>query len=383
MKASPYVTAVSVLVMLGVAAETLGAQDPTTKIRGASCLLRISAPKTVLPLNQEVIDRMLWSTPVMGGPVKELLGATPESYDKAVMVSFQILEQSQTQDQTTILGELVVSIQDGVEPRVGAEAFLTTMCQRLKETLSGVTTAEAARWETQSQAIEIELAALDQESQEIVAIQRDLYEKAGREDLAREPILDKIRQYESMKEDLRLRLMGANARQSAVTKQIAELTAQAEKKIQSNSILNGLQRIVEMRQKALERMRKLVDAGQATAEEAAKVEEDAIRAQTDLAHYLEQVRDTEGGGMAIAMNKQLVDLSIEVESVAAELSVVEQRLAEMRERHVLELAERYQSEVEIPKRMIDRRLMDLKEQQYQLKEKLRRMQLPEMQVLGQ
>lgn len=371
------------LLSLCFVADVSHAQDKSDKPMQAGCLLRITSPRSVLPINGDVIERLLWSTPVAGAVIKEVFELTPSLYGDVVSIRFTMLEQYQVQDQIVILGELSVELSPDALQHAEAEQFLAALCRRLHQALKAVGVAEAARWENQLRALEADLDQLKIDAEHITATQRDLFDKAGREDLDRDQILNSIRKYESMREEMRLRLLGMSAKQHAVTEQIAALTQKIEKKIESNEILAGLRRIVELRKNALDRMRKLVETGQAGPEEANRAEEELIRAQADMARVLEQCRETENGSLIAALGKQLIDMSIEIENISAELGAVEERLSTLRERCVVELAARYADEVERPRFMIERRVMDLRQQQHQLKEKLRGMLLPEMQVIGQ
>lgn len=381
MRISRGIAAASIALALIVTNGAVQAQEKAVPSSHAACLVRISSPRTVFPLNEDVVSRLIRSSPVVKEPIRTILGKDGAAIDDVAVLSFALLDQSQTQDMTVLMGELSVELKGDLEPR--ADEFLAAICRRTRNALQAVGESETGRLRVQSTEIGKTLEETELEYRRLLDVQRELYQQAGRDDLERGPIVASIRSLEERSEDLRLRLAGMQARQQAITEQIAKIAKDAETDPESQAIIEGLRRIVELRQQALDHVRNQAEAGRVSAEEVNKAEIEVIQARSDLARQQEQLRFQKGGGMLADMNKQLIELSIDYESTMAELGICGSRLAGMRDKRLIELAERYTNEVELPKRLIERMLTDLKEQQYRLTQQLRQVSVPEMQVVGE
>ena len=75
-------------------------------------------------------------------------------------------------------------------------------------------------------------------------------------------------------------------------------------------------------------------------------------------------------------------MSIESAEAEATLAAVSRRLAEIRERRLLELSDRYEREVELQLELSEQAVRQLTIEQFELKERIRNLQRPEMVVIG-
>ena len=369
-----------VMIALFAVTQMAQAQEKSAASTRASCIVRISSPRNVFPLNENVMNSLIASSPVLGEPARAVLGLESASIADIGALNFMMLDQDQTDEQTVLLGELSLELNEGVPPR--AVQLLQALCESMRSALTRVGMMEVKRWQDREKTIESEIGKLEAESAAIFETQRKLYAQAERDDLDRGAIVTLVRKYESQREDLRLRMAGMQARQQALTEQIAKIAKQVEESTSNKTIIDGLQRVVELRQKALDRLQMLQQQGQVNDEEVNHAEIEVIQAQTALAQKQEQVREQSGGGLMGGMNQQLRELNIAYEEIMAELGIVEGRLADMREKRLVELAERYNNEVDIPKSMIERMVMDLKQEQHRLKQQLRIVIMPDLQVIG-
>ena len=82
------------------------------------------------------------------------------------------------------------------------------------------------------------------------------------------------------------------------------------------------------------------------------------------------------------MNKELVQLSIQTAELEAASAHIGARLSGIRKKGLLELADRYEREVQIPLKLADRLLQELALEQQALKGQLRSVRRPEVLVIG-
>ena len=177
-------------------------------------------------------------------------------------------------------------------------------------------------------------------------------------------------------------MAGAQAREVALTEQIAKVAQQAIEAAEKSAVVKELEEIVDIRKVELARAQQLHEGGQLPQSELNRRQEASARARADLARHRESVSKTAGAELLTQLNHELVSLSVESAEQEAQLRAVNQRLGEIRERQLLELADRYEREVELQLKLSERALLDLTEEQYDLKETIRNLRLPEVVVIG-
>jgi len=357
------------------------AEEEGSGTRSAKCIVRIMSDPDMLPVGAGMIDSLLASTPVLGEPGREILGSKADSIDDVVTVSFELLEHSQSRMGSVLTGSIAVDVH-GDDARPAAEELLAAICQRLELALRSVGAIDRERFQERLAQVETELTQLDERYQRIRAARRELLEQAGRDDLSRDRIENTISELEDTRQDIELSLVGAQAREAALTEQIAKIGQQAIETGEKSAVVNELSKIIELRRKGLEYAAKLYEVGKVSQSDLGNLEEALARARADLARYRESVSETAGGGLLVEFNKELITLSVASAEEEARLVAVRQRLAEIRERQLLELADRYEREVELQLSLSERALLDLTEEQYDLKETIRNLRLPEVMVIG-
>jgi len=357
------------------------AEQEGSGTRSAKCLVRIMSDPDMLPVGAEMINSLLASTPVLGEPAREILGSKADSLDDVVTVSFELLEHSQSRMGSVLTGSIAVDVH-GDDARPAAEELLAAICQRLELALRSVGAIDRERFQERLAQVETELTQLDERYQRIRAARRELLEQAGRDDLSRDRIEDTISDLEGTRQDIELSLAGAQAREVALTEQIAKVAQQAIEAAEKSAVVKELEEIVDIRKVELARAQQLHEGGQLPQSELNRRQEASARARADLARHRESVSKTAGAELLTQLNHELVSLSVDSAEQEAQLRAVNQRLGEIRERQLLELADRYEREVELQLKLSERALLDLTEEQYDLKETIRNLRLPEVVVIG-
>jgi hypothetical protein len=371
---------VAAVAIVGNLGAVFGADEPSGS-RSAQCIVRIMSDPDMLPVGAEMINSLLGSTPVLGEPAREILGSKAESIDDVVTVSFELLEHSQSRMGLVLTGSITVEVQEG-DVRLAAEEFLAAICVRLERALQGVGEIDQRRFRERLETVDAELGRLKEQYELIRAKRQELLKQAGRDDLSRARIENTINELEDTRQDIELSLAGAQAREAALTEQIAKVGQQAIETVEKSAVANELNKIVELRQKELDYAARMYDAGKVSQSDLNGLQEELARARADLARYRESVSETAGAGLLAELNKELVTLSVETAQQEAQLVAIQQRLTEIRERGLLELADRYEREVELQMALSERAVRDLTEEQFELKETIRNLRMPEVVVIG-
>jgi len=371
---------IAAAVIVGNPGAAFGAEG-LSGTRSAKCIVRIMSDPDMLPVGAAMIDSLLASTPVLGEPTREILGSKADSINDVVAVSFQLLEHSQSRMGSVLTGSIAVDVH-GADARPAAEELLAAICTRLELALRSVGVIDRERFQERLAEVETELTQLDERYQRIRAARRELLEQAGRDDLSRDRIEDTISDLEGTRQDIELSLAGAQAREVALTEQIAKVAQQAIEAAEKSAVVKELEEIVDIRKVELARAQQLHEGGQLPQSELNRRQEASARARADLARHRESVSKTAGAELLTQLNHELVSLSVESAEQEAQLRAVNQRLGEIRERQLLELADRYEREVELRLKLSERALLDLTEEQYDLKETIRNLRLPEVMVIG-
>lgn len=371
---------IAAALIVGNPGAAFGAEGPSGT-RSAKCLVRIMSDPDMLPVGAEMISSLLASTPVLGEPAREILGSKADSIDDVVIVSFELLEHSHSRMGAVLTGSIAVDVH-GDDARPAAEELLAAICARLEQALQRVGAIDQKRFQERLTEVEAELAQLDEQYGLIRAARRELFKQAGRDDLSRGRIEDAINELEDTRQDIELSLAGAQAREVALTEQIAKVAQQAIEAAEKSAVAKELSEIVDIRKMELAHAQRLHETGQASQSDLNKGQEALARARADLARYRESVSKTAGAELLTQLNHELVSLSIESAEQEAQLRAVQQRLAAIRAKQLLELADRYEREVELRLKLSERALLDLTEEQYELKETIRNLRLPEVMVIG-
>ncbi len=324
------------------------AQQEGSGTRSAKCLVRIMSDPDMLPIGAAMISSLLDSTPVLGEPAREILGLKAGSIDDVVAVSFQLLEHSQSRMGSVLTGSIAVDVH-GDDAKPAAEELLSAICERLERALQQVGAIDQHRLQLRLAEVERELAQLDGQYQYIRAARRELLEQAGRDDLSRARIAEAIRDLEDTRLDIELSLAGAQAREAALTEQIAKIGQQAIEAAEKSAVVDELRQIVDIRKMELARVQELHQTGQASVSDLNVGQEGLARARADLARYRESVTKTAGAELLAQLNHELVSLSVESaqqEAQQQEIQAQQQAAQTQQETKVMESQINSQAEVE-------------------------------------
>jgi hypothetical protein len=357
-----------------------GGTQAISGTRQATCVVRVSSDPSVLPLTEELVGSLLASTPVSGEAAREILGARSETLEEDVDISFESLTKPGPAAERNLVGRIYVRLDDVVRP--AASEFLAEVCKRLERALGEVGMADEQQLRTRLEQVEDDLRRIAAQTESIRKRQRELLQEAGRNTLSRAEVENKIRELEDIKGSIELDLAGMQASEAALSAQIAKIGQQAIQASKNSEVAAEMAKVVDIREQQVKRMELLVQSGQANQLELGNVQEQLAQARANLAQYREAASQSAGAGLLTELNKNLVELSVESAENEAKLTAVENQLAEIGAKRLMELADRYEREVESQLAMCERVAHDLTSEQYELKDRIRNLRRPEVVVIG-
>jgi predicted nucleic acid-binding Zn-ribbon protein len=163
--------------------------------------------------------------------------------------------------------------------------------------------------------------------QELKDIEQKIREITGRSDVDADAIRASVPKLEDERQELRLTVIGKEARQKALTEAIEKLSKAAAARASDDPVAAELEKVVTFKERARDRLRQLHEQGVATNEETAAAEAPIAEARARLLERREAVKQSSGGEMLSGMNRELATISIDVAEAQAKLKAIDELLA--------------------------------------------------------
>lgn len=340
-------------VVTGLSQEAATGIGPTTRPSGsATCVLRIATNSLDVPLTcDEMVEGLLRSNGVLREAAGEVGIQTDQLNDKDfIHVSFGQSQLGRVGVRATnIAGMFAITLNsDKAGMNELAGRLMTAMCKRLSETLAESAESERAHLQAQLATAEKAVAEAQQRLAVIHAVQQQLCDAAGQSHLARDAVLAAGIAAEAQLRDIDTKLTGLHARQKALAEQIARIGLEAEKTAASDAVAVELEKVVKFREAEVETARARVKAAVVSAQEGNVSEERLAEARAELARQRQLANANAGGNLLSDLNKEVLMLAVDIAEAEARREFISKQLAEARGKKLLELADRYEREVEIP-----------------------------------
>jgi hypothetical protein len=362
---------------------TAGEAGSVSGTREASCIVRIAADRDLLPLNESLVAHLLDSSPILAEPAREVMGLAGEDIERAVTLYYNLLNEAHTKSDSVLVGSIFVAVDaDAGRSRPAAEEFLRAVVQRLETALQKVGEAQAQNLRQQHAHVEQELQRVQAELEAIGNRERELLAAAGRGPLRRSLIESASVRLQGDLDDAELVLAGLAAAEQALTEQIAKVGQRAVEAAETSPVVAEMAKVVELREQRVEYLGRMHEAGMVEGTEMTAAQEQVALARVQLLERREAAAARAGAGVLEKLNQELVQKSIEFAGALARRQTLQARLADMRARNLLELSERWASEVELPRDQAERALQRLTSEQQELAARLRSLRLPEVSVIG-
>jgi hypothetical protein len=124
---------------------------------------------------------------------------------------------------------------------------------------------------------------------------------------------------------LEMDLATARAREMAIEEQMLRVRAETERKMKEDAVAGEMQKLVDLTQDRVSRLRKL-GAG---ADELAQPQEDLVQAKISLARRREELSSLVGGGQLKEFNSELSRMAIDSVEKKVHMDLIRRQLAEV------------------------------------------------------
>ncbi|MHC4608935.1 MAG: hypothetical protein ACYS7M_01130, partial [Planctomycetota bacterium] len=333
-----------------------GQQPPASlsNTRQASCLLKITWDPETLPLDEQYLHMLVYSSGVAGHAAWKVFGermwfgGSFSTDDATSDVSISFFPMQAETDRGMAMAALEVSIPpQAVALQPAAEEFLAATCRRLRSVLIEAHRSDLRRVHEQQEQVRKEQAEAEQQLVRLQELRRTLCVQAGRNDLSREAILEQIQDLERDKQHLELELAGHEAQRGALEEQIAVISQRLETATDDDTVVAELEKVVKLRAEQLGRMHELVAKGLGTSTDMVEAQEPLAMAKVELAEQRRAAMERLGAGRVAELNEELARISIHAAEAAARLRFISQQLEQGRAKKLLELADHFEREVAV------------------------------------
>jgi hypothetical protein len=157
-------------------------------------------------------------------------------------------------------------------------------------------------------------------------IEQQIREATGRADASVEAIRGSVPKLDDERQSLKLKVIGAQARQQALAGAIDRLAKAAGERAKDDPVAAELEKVVKGREMAVERLRKMQAAGHAGVSEAEEAETAVAEAKARMLERREVVKQQNGGELLAGLNRELATLSIDIAEAEATLAATEKVL---------------------------------------------------------
>lgn len=351
--------------------------NPPPNSTTAQCLLKISWDENMLPsVDQQLLDELILSSAVSGAAKREVLGDDGQ----AEVIPYRIWPGDGQPSNAHVVSVAVriSGLPDDGEPR--AQRYLDEICKRLKAALGEFADDHVRDLHARLAFTEKEAALAQETVSRLNALQIELCDEADHADLRRDMLFISIGQLQAQRRDLELERVAREARRTALERQLAENATRIKEAAKKDSTLLELGKVVEIRTQQLARIEQLSAAKSASDAEVAACREQLAQAQFQLAQQRQMVAARLGGEQMAELNSELTKLTIDDAEAEARLQFISTELEKTKA--LLSVADRYESEINLPLPMARDALESSLRDQNKLKRILATFQKPVVRLIG-
>ena len=294
----------------------------TTSSAEASAVVRIVYMLGSMQVNSDMVGALLQSAAVRRGAAADLPDL-PSNWEQFVSVGVESTgPPASDSGVSSALFRITISITDMPSPPGGLRdttmRLLSGFCRELQRAMGDAGSWEQQRLNDLVAAREQDVEKAQNRLKELQVDQQRLLDAAGRTDLDRERISKELRDLENRLGDLELKLVVLRGR-PALTEQIARLGKEVSATVETDGVVQELAKIVQLRERALQKTKEQKEAGLFGGELTAGEEAVAV-ARAELAKQRQTAAQTAGGQLLADLTKELLSLSVDLAEIEAERS---------------------------------------------------------------
>jgi len=181
-----------------------------------------------------------------------------------------------------------------------------------------------------TEAVESARASYEKAYQGFRDLQLKLRDNSGRLDVTPQHISEAAARLDQERLKLEIEQAAKNARREALAVAVADASKRMEDKVRNDRVAAELAKVVEARERALERARKATAAGAASNDELDRATEALADARAKLIERQQEASEQAGGDVLNGWNHELLSLSVDERELVARLDQVQARLKSMR-----------------------------------------------------
>ena len=327
----------------------------------ADGLVKVECDDSILKIDEQVLEAIVNSSFVLSPEVQEQLIIEVRSVggmEEQNLFKLTIFETREPEDieHGAKKGDLRALDIPGEEEEGEGEGdgflelppadMISEIADQLKDILMAEFDKQRNQYRGKLEDAEVYLKPLEDKMRRLNDLERELFAKAGMSSLRRSDVLKQIQSLERKRQDMEMRLVEAAAREEALQKQIAILGKQTEEKLKQDIVLKELEHILKLREEEMKTVQKMVEAGQASQNEYFKVRGAVAQARIELVKRQETIHESIGGGATMQERvKELTDIAIMNAESQAVFQYIEEQLAIIEAKKILEIADQYEMEI--------------------------------------
>ena len=361
--------------------------------RTANCIVKIRWNSQTLSLDAEILNALMSIDYVQGRAIRDVLGLSPEGVLKTglgvavpqVAISLNPLSMPSDPfgggDRSSLFMELHVKIganADHIKP--AAQELMRDICRRLDAMLNRLWREQMNSLRSTSEAVEAEYERVRQRLQQSLDEQKELRLKVGDVDLRKHRLLDRIHELRAQQREMELERLVQEARREATERQIAAITDRVRTRSQSDPVVTELQKVVDLRVAALDRLRKLVAKQIASTVELAAAELEVATAKAHLAERQQSAVFAFDNELVANLNGEITRLTIDLEAAGVRQHYLEDRLKRARE--LLPVAEQLELRAALELPVLQATLEELTRKRIEFERRLRMKRKPTLWIVG-
>jgi DNA repair exonuclease SbcCD ATPase subunit len=222
--------------------------------------------------------------------------------------------------------EVNLAAADQSSPRVAREIandMVRLLRQDLLREAQGPIATQARLFEEENATAQAEL---ERARAELAQLRTKMREATGRANASAERVRDEVNHLEDSRQEIQLEMESKAARMKALTDNIAQLTAKVEDMVKNDAVAAELQKLVEAREKQVERVKTLVESGQASRGDYEEAVAQAAEARARLLDRRNDTAHSAGGDALNSWNQEIMALGVDTAELAAKLNRLNERL---------------------------------------------------------
>jgi len=328
------IAVIIIAMVLGFAATSLAKEEQkqVSGTRQASCMIRIIADRQVISpdLSQlaAYVTSILQSSGIGIRASKEVLGyeeIPEEILQDMIKINFLHGQPAKADDFTFSLG---LKIETFDAPKPAAQEFMQVIIEGLRQNLNRAFEDYKERLNQQIQNAEENAAKAERN---FYSLQQEIRKVSGSQDLSRAVIIADINSLNKQIEKLDMDIAESKAYLEDIPKRIERIRVKVEEKLKTDTAINEMEKIIKNHQPEIDRVKRQIEAGQASSRDLSVAEENLARAQIDLARRKEEVQQNSGGPYIDKLNDEIADWSFKMDRNRNRFDSLLQRRALARE----------------------------------------------------